>query len=261
MCTILILAGAILPLSAEYSRWSILGGANYIYNSDGDGVTEVPGSGEDGSPGGLDSAPSQLVGLLGAEYRLPIRPNVEFAPSASLFMLRYLWANDRALPAEIENRTAFVPALLLDASFLYTIEKDRFLISLGGGPGFLLRYGFLESDVDEDETSYNGDMSAGEQVDEINSYMWSSLRWFYPMLQAGVRYRLQTGWGAGINLRAGIPIFNLWAEPDMPFQDSLMIMLTITITPPASVKLPVSEAAETAPLPVPDAAPEASPAP
>lgn len=232
----MVLAGAFLPLHAEYSRWSILGGANYIYNSDGDGVTEVPGSNEDGSPGGLDSAPSQLIGFLGAEYRLPIRPNVEFAPSASLFFQHYLWANDRALPAEVENRTAFVPALLLDASFLYTIEKGRFLFSLGGGPGFLLRYGFLESDVDEDETSYSGDMSAGDQVGEINSYLWSSFRWVYPMLQAGVRYRLQTGWGAGINLRAGIPVFNLWAKPDMPFQDSLMILLTISITPPASTQ-------------------------
>jgi hypothetical protein len=225
-----------------YSPWSFFGGLNYLYNADGDGVTEVPGMNPDGSPGGLDSAPSPLVGLVGAEYRLPVwKPGVYFAPSASLFMLAYLWADDRALPAEIENRTAFVPSLLLDASFLYTIETNRFLYSFGGGPALLIRYGFLESGVSSDEKSYDSDMPAGEQVEEINSWLWSSLRWFYPMVQAGVRYRLTNGWGAGASLRAGLPVFNLWADSDTGIADSLMLIFCLTITPPSGKKITVSE--------------------
>ncbi len=236
-----------------YSSWSFFGGLNYVYNADGDGVTDVPGMNPDGSPGGLDSAPSPLAGLVGAEYRLPIwKPGVYFAPSASLFMLGYLWANDQALPAEIENRTAFVPSLLLDASVLYTIEKDRFLYSFGGGPAILLRYGFLESSVSPDEKSYDSDMSAGDQVEEINSYLWSSLRWFYPMVHAGVRYRLTNGWGAGASLRAGLPVFNLWTDQDTSITDSLMVIFCLTITPPSGKKIADTENTNPPPPTLPD---------
>lgn len=246
-----ILGTAMQPLTAQeenhlYSPWSFFGGLNYIYNSDGDGVSDVPGGQSDGSPGGLESAPSQLVGVLGLEYRLPIwKPGVYFSPSVSLLLLSYLWANDQALPAEIENRTAFVPAILLDGSFLYTIEKDRFLYSFGGGPGIMIRYGFLESGVSENERTSASAPTAGEQVENINSYLWSSLRWFYPMIQGGVRYRLTNGWGAGVNLRIGIPVFNLWSEPDVSFADSLMILFALTITPPSGKKVYPPDSLET----------------
>lgn len=247
---IVLLSTAMQPLVAQttipsYSPWTFFGGLNYIYNSDGDGVKNVPGMQPGGSPGGLESAPSQLVGVLGAEYRLPVwKPGVYFSPSASIFMLSYLWANDQALPAEIENRTAFVPALLLDASFLYTIEKDRFLFSFGGGPGIIARYGFLESGVSENEKSFDSDMPAGKQVEMVNSYLWSSLRWLYPMIQGGVRYRLANGWGAGANLRIGIPVFNLWSKPDVSFVDSLMILFALTITPPTGKKVSLPDTLE-----------------
>ena len=179
-----------------YSPWSFFGGLNLIINSNGAGVTFV-GINPDGSTGGLSSAPSPIAGFLGAEYRYPIRQDVLIAPSLSLYGMRYLWAEDRALPAEIENRTAFVPTLLLDCPFLYRIESGRLLYTFGGGPGVLLRWGFLESGVGKNEKSYSEDMAAGDQVKEINKYLWGSGRWFYPITEGNVRYRLDNGWGAG----------------------------------------------------------------
>ncbi len=217
---------AAAPVSAEYSPWTFFGGLNYVYNSNGDGVTEV-------GPGGLDSAPSPLVGIIGVEYRHYMKPNLYFAPSASLFLLEYLWADGMALPAEIENRTAIVPSILLDGSFLYTFERDRFLISFGGGPAILLRYAFLDPSVDEDAVAYTGDVPAGEQVGRINGYLWGSLRWFYPMLQASAKYRLENEWGAGLSLRIGLPIFNIWSDAHVSLADSLLIIAALTFTPPA----------------------------
>lgn len=219
---------------AEYSAWSFFGGLNLIYNSDGEGVTTVPGMQEDGNPGGLSSAPSPIVPFLGAEfrYRLPVRFPILVAPSVSLYPVQYLWANERPLPAEIENRTSYVPSLLLDIPILYTVEKDRFLFSFGGGPAILARWGFLEFGVPSDAINPGESLDAGEQVDAINEYFWKSGRWFYPTVQAGVRYKLETGWGGGFTLRTGIPIFNLWSKPEVPFVDSLMIMASIVITPP-----------------------------
>lgn len=231
LCLLILLALLPAIATAEYSAWSFFGGLNFTYNSDGEGVS-IPGMQANGDPGGLASAPSPLEGFLGAEYRLPLKPKFFFAPSASLYMTRYLWANDRALPAEIENRTAYVPVLILDNAFLYHIEKDRFQYAFGGGPALVIRYGFLESGVGKDEQNAGDSLNAGDQVKAVNKYFWSSGRWLYPMLQGSVRYRLETGWGAGFTMRVGIPFFNLWATPKVTFADSLMIMAALTITPP-----------------------------
>lgn len=225
-----------VPLAAEYSPWTFFGGLNLIYNSDGSGVSIAPKAQEDGSPGGLSSAPSPLRGFLGLEYRYPFRDRIVLSPSVSLWSVKYLWADDRALPAEIENRTAMVPSIFLEVPFLYTFERGDFLFRAGGGLGFLIRFAFLEFGVDADEKSYEEDLSAGQQVARINRYLWSDARWVYPTLQGEMTYRLENGWGAGLTLRVGIPIFNLWATPSVPFADSLMVMVAVTITPPRATK-------------------------
>ncbi len=226
------LAFAAAFAAAEYSQWSFGGGLNLVWNSDGEGETPS-GMGTGGTTGGLASAPSPIAGYLVAEYRQPINPQVDFAPSASLYFMQYLWARDRALPAENENRTAFAPTLLLDMPFLYHFNQGRFDFSFGGGPAILLRYAFLESGVSEDEKLSPSDtMTAGEQVRAINGYLWGAGRWFCPTLQASVRYKLETGWGANFTLRFGLPISNVWASPRVPPIDSFMFMASLIITPP-----------------------------
>lgn len=243
---LLIVTFLALPLAtagAEYSPWSFFGGLNLIYNSDGEGVSTLPGMQENGLPGGLASAPSPLPPFFGAEYRWRIPYTfgrtdplpLFLSPSASLYGVKYLWANDRPLPAEVENRTSSVFSLLMDVPVVYVLEKDRMTYSFGGGLSFLARYGFLESGVAPDERITGDTMTAGEQVKAINRYFWGSARWIYPTLQGGVRYRLDTGWGAGLNLRLAIPFFNVWSNPKVPFGDSMMFMLSLVITPPAHI--------------------------
>jgi hypothetical protein len=243
---VLIVTFLALPLAgavAEYSPWSFFGGLNLIYNSDGEGVTTIPGMREGGLPGGLTSAPSLMPPFFGAEYRWHIpyafgrtEPLPLFlAPSASFYEVKYLWANDRPLPAEIENRTSSVLSLMLDAPVVYVIEKNRLSYSFGAGLSLLARYGFLESGVHSDEKITGDKLDAGEQVKAINEYFWASGRWLYPTVQTGVRYRLETGWGAGMNFRLGIPLSNLWSKPSVPFYDSMMYMLSIVITPPQRI--------------------------
>jgi len=221
-------------LWAEYSKLSFFGGFNLIYNTDGEGVTDVPGMQANGNPGGLSSAPSPLAAFLGTEYRypLPIKMPIDFAPSVSIYGVQYLWGNDRPLPAEIENRTSYVGSLFLDMPFLYHIELNRFMLSFGAGPGILARYGFLESGVPSDAINPGETLNAGEQVKAINEYFWQSGRWLYPTLQTGVRYQLDTGWGAGLTLRVAFPMANLWSTPHVPFNDSMMLIAALVITPP-----------------------------
>lgn len=220
-----------LPVYSEYSPWSILTGLNLIWNSDGSGNPEIEGMHEDGTPGGLNSAPPPIAAYLGVEYRLKISQLVTFAPSASLYALQYRF-EERPLPVEIEHRTAYVPSLFLDLPFIFPFSNEKLSWYVGAGPSILVRWAFLESDVPADAVNTDEKLSAGEQVDKINEYNWASLRWMYPTLQAGIRYELETGWGAGLSLRLGLPLFNAWSKPTVPFFDSTMFLLSLTITPP-----------------------------
>jgi len=228
-----LFAATLLPVSAEYSPWSFFGGLNLIYNSDDEGITEVPGMNADGTPGGLSSAPSPLPAFAGAEYRFSPLKRLVIAPSVSLWTAQYAFAEGRALPTEIENRTAYVPTLYLDIPFLAYFERGSFSWTVGAGAGVAARYAFLEPGIPADAINTGEKLTAGEQVDACNSYFWDSLRWLYPSFQTGVRYRLATGWGAGLTLRAGIPVFNWWAKPEVPFSDSFMVLAALTVTPPA----------------------------
>jgi len=233
-------------LWAEYSKLSFFGGLNLIYNSDGEGVTDVPGMQANGNPGGLSSAPSPLAAMLGAEYRqpLPLPVQIDFAPSLSIYGVQYLWGNDRPLPAEIENRTSYVASLFLDLPFLYRIDLNRFMLSFGAGPAILARYGFLESGVPSNAINPGEKLNAGEQVKAINDYFWQSGRWLCPTLQTGVRYQLDTGWGAGLTLRVALPVANLGSTPKVPFTDSMMFIAALVITPP--VRKPAAAASAAA---------------
>lgn len=229
--------------TAEYSPWSFFGGLNLIYNSDDEGVTTIRGMQPGGIPGGLTSAPSPLPPFFGAEYRWQIPYTfgrtdplpLFLAPSASLYGVKYLWGNDRPLPAEVENRTSSVFSLLLDVPVVYVIENNRMQYSFGAGLSLLARCGFLESGVSSDEIITGDTLDAGEQVKAINKYFWGSARWLYPTVQTGVRYKLETGWGAGATFRLGIPLFNLWSKPSVPFYDSMMFMFAVVITPPSHI--------------------------
>lgn len=220
-----------MPIYAEYSAWSIMAGLNFIWNSDGSGNPDIEGMHDDGTPGGLNSAPHPIAAYLGTEFRFKISPLITFAPSASLYAVQYRF-EERPLPTEIEHRTAYVPSIFLDLPFIVPFSKKNLDWYVGGGPSILIRWAFLESGVPSGAINTDETLSAGEQVDKINQYNWRSLRWMYPTFQTGIRYRLETGWGAGFSLRIGLPLFNAWSKPSVPFFDSTMILLGLTITPP-----------------------------
>lgn len=223
----------IFPLCADYSPWTFFGGLNLIYNADDDDISEVPGMNPDGTPGGLSSAPSPLPAFIGFNYAFTLTPLVSITPSFSIWTSQYAFAKDRALPVEIENRTAYVPSIFIDVPVFFTFNKKSFDWYGGLGPAILCRWGFLEMGIPKDAINLGETLTAYEQVEACNTYFWSSLRWFYPTVHAGVRYKLETGWGGGFSLRIGLPIFNLWSSPKVAFQDHLMILAALTITPPA----------------------------
>lgn len=231
---LLLVRGAFLGAQEQYSSWSFFGGIGFINNEDGT-ETEIPGMNLDGSPGGLSSAPSPLPTFLGFDYAIPMNTLVSFNPSLSFWAVQYGYTKGRALPVELENRTAYVPSLLLDIPLLFNFKKNSFSWGFGPGLSILIRYAFLELGIPGEEQNV-GELSAQDQVDSCNSFFWDKGRWFYPTIQVNVKYALETGWGAGLTVRTGIPIFNAWDTTSPAPTDNLLLLVALSITPPKKNK-------------------------
>ncbi|AEE16261.1 hypothetical protein [Treponema brennaborense] len=166
------------------------------------------------------SAPSPILFSLGFGLQFPAGGWVSFEPRVSFFMQYYLWnsivANGSALPAEIENRTAWVPSLLLDVPAVFSINVHRHTFFAGAGIAFLIRYGFLAGNVGSDEYGDSAfpnstQLTAADAVKKINHWFWNDLRFLYPELLFGWNMLLPNGWKAGIEIRGYVPLGNLAA--------------------------------------------------
>ena len=86
------------------------------------------------------SAPSPVVYPLSIGIKWPRDTFVSFVPRLSFFTNYYLWDGSKALPAEVENRTATSLSFLFDLPAAVSFrsgEKDTF--ELSGGIAALLR--------------------------------------------------------------------------------------------------------------------------
>ena len=103
---------------------------------------------------------------------------INFEPRLSFYAGYYLWVDDAAYPAEIENRTATVFSFLLDLPVIYKkqLSKRQFL-EFGFGPSANFRIAILSNGVSSSDAGTTG--SAGSDTDEIRSYMWDNFNWLF----------------------------------------------------------------------------------
>ena len=134
------------------------------------------------------SAPSPIVFSLGIGADFFRNRAITFEPRLSFFTNYYLWDGEDARPAEIENRTALVLAALLDLRALKAWQRGAHRFLLGGGVGVLARYGLLANGVSSDDSGGalasdgTATSTAGDDVSDINRWLWQSARFLYPEL-------------------------------------------------------------------------------
>jgi hypothetical protein len=181
---------------SETGLWFFSGGLAGILNSNGEKVSEtnLP---ESTSSGELQSAPSQIHFAPGIGLRLPSDTLVCFAPSLIGFAGYWLWSGEKALPAEVEQRTTWVPGILIDLPAVVNIRTANSIFSIGTGIAFLLRYAFLANSVPEEES---GDR------DLMNAWFWQNARFVFPSAQFGWDFITENGWAIGISLQAYLPL-------------------------------------------------------
>ena len=148
--------------------------------------------------------------LFGGSYVGGIWPNkafLSFQPRLSFWTSYYLWDGKNALPAEIENRTAFVLNFMLDLPAAATFRFQKFQVEAGAGLGILARAAMLAGGVGQSDTGASG--SAGGDKAEIQKWFWSNARFLYPEIFAAWEWNFTDRIAAGFELRYYLPIGSL----------------------------------------------------
>ena len=145
-----------------------------------------------------NSAPSPINATLGIGIQLPLGSRyLIFAPHIAVSNSYYLWYDNMALPAEIENRTAIVPTILLDLPILGRMHLGKNILSIGVGASVLARFGILTTGVPANE--------AGD-VNKINSFFWEDLNWLYPSMVISFDRKIQDNISVGIGAKGYLPL-------------------------------------------------------
>ncbi len=172
----------------------------------------------------LVSAPSPIVYPISVGFIWPDSTVLSVQPTISFFMMQHLYYDDRALPAEIENRTTTTLSFLLNIPAVYSIflEKSRFQIT--AGLGIFMRFGIRAHGVKDSDSGWSG--SAGEDVSLINDYFWKQPRWFYLTAGGSWLYDLTPQLRAGPVINISIPVGGLIVDKDV---QGMLISLGIKI--------------------------------
>ena len=155
----------------------------------------------------LVSAPSPIVypfsiGILWPEYS-----RVAVQPLLSFFMMNHLLYEDKAVPAEIENRTTTTLSFMLNVPVVFSFFLSNSRFQVCAGPAVLMRFGLLSPGVKETDSGWAG--SAGEDVTAINNWFWNDLRWFYFTAGGSWLYNLDSKLKAGPVMQISIPVGGL----------------------------------------------------
>lgn len=156
--------------------------------------------------------------VLGASVELPLAASARWAfePSAELYWYYAEYVNGRAVPGDQTLSDAFAIGLLVDAPLVYSIPiAGKFSASVGGGLCLDLRFAI-------DTPPYG-------RLGEIYAYLWDKARFILPSALARVEYDLAERVGFGLELRAFLPVFNLWT-PDSPgFFDQAIFIANLAV--------------------------------
>jgi hypothetical protein len=184
-------------VTANFSLFSWSVGISVLFFTEDDDLESAPAP--------ILPSPSLAFGVF--PFRMPF---ITIGAEAALdcYMTNYKWSYNlsRPVPAEIENRSAFVISPVIAA---HAVVKVRPLSQVGfrvyAGFSFDIRIVMTALDLNYDDL--HGEHNAEEQTALIKEYMWAENRWIYPVLGVGLDIRVGEKWDAGIDFRVWYPYF------------------------------------------------------
>jgi hypothetical protein len=144
---------------------------------------------------------------------------------------KYDFEWNRALPAEIENRSAFVFGFLTGLHVLARFSPvDNLTLRAYGGPDMDLRIITLAADLHPDDFSGLPETDAQIQTDAVREYFWEQGRWFLPVLGVGADYGVNEKFLIGLDFRTWFPLYRAWSGEDLPPVEGWRFGLGLRVT-------------------------------
>ncbi len=158
----------------------------------------------------LVSAPSPIIYPISVGFLWPDNTIFSVQPSLSFFMMHHLFYDNKALPAEIENRTTTTLSFMLNIPFVFSIFRPNSRFQISGGLGILMRFGLLSPGVRDSDSGWTG--SAGSDTQAINGWFWQNARWLYVTVGGSWLYNLTPQLKAGPTINVYIPVGGLFSD-------------------------------------------------
>jgi hypothetical protein len=168
---------------------------------------------------GREGDPMPVLPSPGAALAYPIWGPVYAELTLDLYFTNYRYsaALGRAVPAAIENRSAFVFGSLLGIQAVGRFPlSQRFTVRAYGGPAADLRIITLAADLNPRDTTGGLDTNARLQTDAVQEYFWGKGRWFLPVIGAGLDYTINEKFLLGLDFRTWFPLYRAWSGEDLP---------------------------------------------
>lgn len=151
------------------------------------------------------SAPSPVVWPVNFKLIFNLPKNFSIQPQINFFWNYYLFADGKARPAEIENRTAIAFSFLLDGDVVYGWQiKEKHRLEAGLGPSFLIRFATLANNVKPEESGETG--SAQSDINAINSWFWNNGNFLHLKFNLLYLYKITETIQIGPEFRFYLPI-------------------------------------------------------
>ena len=152
---------------------------------------------------------------IGADYPLAGPLYAEASVDCYSTNYDYSYTLDRAVPASLEYRSAFVAGIVagfqLTGRFALT---DSFVLRVFTGPAADLRLCFLSYGLRPDEITADG-RNLSTVVEDVAVYFWRQGRWFLPVAGFGFEYRILPKIMLGLESRVWIPLYRWWSGEDL----------------------------------------------
>ena len=155
----------------------------------------------------LESAPSPIIYPISVGVLWPADSMIAVQPVISFFMMNHLYYEDKALPAEIENRTTTTLSFMLNIPAVYSIYLEQSRFQITAGLGVFMRFGLLSPGVKDSDSGWTG--TAGGDVKKINEWFWKNARWLYLTVGGSWLYNLTPQLKAGPVINCYIPVGGL----------------------------------------------------
>jgi hypothetical protein len=135
---------------------------------------------------------------------------------------------DYPMACNPENRSAFVLGFITGINFMsaFKISEKGVVARAFAGPAFDLRlvteaFGLHPLDTEDAE----------QQTAAIKDYFWGEGRFFFFTVGGGIDFPISQKFLLGIDLRAWMPVYRLWADDQIPAIDGWRFAAGLRISP------------------------------